>query len=75
MSPAVARDGSAASATRGARWRTLYWRTAGGEARPRSAGGAPRLPARPTFAPPAAHTTEDRWISTAPAAISLSPHC
>ncbi|PRF82184.1 hypothetical protein C6Q12_00475 [Burkholderia multivorans] len=42
---------------------------------PADAPRASRRPAGPDLAPHAVRYTEDRWISTAPAAISPSPRC
>ncbi|PRH50259.1 hypothetical protein C6V05_00080 [Burkholderia multivorans] len=42
---------------------------------PADAPRASRRPSGPDFAPHAVRYTEDRWISTAPAAISPSPRC
>ncbi|PRE13104.1 hypothetical protein C6P78_19950 [Burkholderia multivorans] len=42
---------------------------------PADAPRASRRPAGPHLAPRAVRYTEDRWISTAPAAISPSPRC
>ncbi|PRE10423.1 hypothetical protein C6P92_23065 [Burkholderia multivorans] len=42
---------------------------------PADAPRASRRPAGPDLAPHAVRYTEDRWISTAPVAISPSRHC
>ncbi|PRD78814.1 hypothetical protein C6P74_14355 [Burkholderia multivorans] len=42
---------------------------------PADAPRVSRRPAGPDLAPHAVRYTEDRWISTAPAAISPSPRC